>query len=681
MRRGIIVLLTGLLALQCGQKSANRDFLHESPKAKNERMAWWRGARFGMFIHWGLYSVPAGEYRGRDVDGASEWIMNNGPIPVSEYEGYTARFNPVKFDADAWAKLAADAGMRYLVITSKHHDGFCMWDSKVSDYDVIDRTPFKRDVMKELSEACRRHGVRFCMYHSIMDWHHPDAQGGLYPNYNSSQASNPNFRRYVDAYLKPQLVELVKVYDPNVLWFDGQWIPDWKLDDGTSLYEFVRGLKPSILVNNRVGKGGTGLSGKAEEKIGDFGTPEQEIPAEGLAGVDWESCMTMNDSWGFKSSDHHWKSDTTLIWNLVETACKGGNFLLNVGPTSEGEIPGASVERLTSMGEWLKVNGEAIYGTRVYRTPQEGPNLRYTLSRDGKTVYAIHLGWPGMKLRLTGIPIPSGSTVTLLGSSEPLKWTSENDTLTIDLPEALGRNLPCRIAYVFKMPTLPYVERPVISVKGDRVSMNIPIEASLATPSESAEIRYTLDGTDPVPTSTLTEGPLSITASGTLKARAFKKGFAASAMSEASFSVLDSSRNGMTYALYEGDWKSLPDFRRLKPVRAGKGLWSFDPLRIRVRDDGYGVVFRGSIEIPTDGEYTFFLRSDDGSRLAIDGMQVALNDGIHAAIERQGAVRLKAGRHPFTVDYFEAGGGESCDVWVEGPGIAKQALPPHWIVK
>jgi alpha-L-fucosidase len=681
MRKGILVVLAGLLAFQCGKTQANRDFLHESPKAKNERMAWWREARFGMFIHWGVYSVPAGEYRGRVVDGASEWIMNTAPIPVQEYEGYTARFNPVKFDADAWAKLAADAGMKYLVITSKHHDGFCMWDSKVTDYDVIDSTPFKRDVMKELSEACRRHGVRFCMYHSIMDWHHPDAQGGLYPNYNSSQALNPNFRRYVDSYLRPQLVELVNGYDPDVLWFDGQWIPDWKLDDGTSLYEFVRGLKPSILVNNRVGKGGTGLSGKAEEKIGDFGTPEQEIPSEGLAGVDWESCMTMNDSWGFKTSDLHWKSDTTLIWNLVETACKGGNFLLNVGPTSEGEIPAASVERLTAMGEWLKVNGEAVYNTRVYRTPEEGGNLRYTMSRDGKTVYAIHLGWPGERLRLTGVPIPSKSTVTLLGSSAPLKWTSQNDTLTIGLPEALGRNLPCRIAYAFKMPTLPYVERPVISVKGDRVSMNAPIEASLASSSEGAEIRYTLDGMDPLPTSALAEGPLSIAASGTLKARAFKKGFAASAMSEAAFSVLDSTRNGMTYSLYEGDWKSLPDFRMMKPVKTGKGLWSFDPLRIRVRDDGYGVAFRGAFEIPADGEYTFFLRSDDGSRLSIDGRQIVLNDGIHAAIERQGALRLKAGRHLFTIDYFEAGGGESCDVWIEGPGIAKQSLPPEWIVK
>jgi alpha-L-fucosidase len=681
MRKGIIVLLTGFLALRCGQKSANSDFLHESPKAKNERMAWWRGARFGMFIHWGVYSVPAGEYRGRTVDGASEWIMNTAPIPVKEYEGYAARFNPVKFDADAWAKLAADAGMKYLVITSKHHDGFCMWDSKVSDYDVIDRTPFRRDVMKELSEACRKHGVRFCMYHSIMDWHHPDAQGGFYPNYNSSQATNPNFRRYVDSYLKPQLAELVKAYDPGVLWFDGQWIPDWKLDDGAALYEFVRGLKPSILVNNRVGKGGTGLSGKPEEKIGDFGTPEQEIPAEGLAGVDWESCMTMNDSWGFKSSDHHWKSDTTLIWNLVETACKGGNFLLNVGPTSDGEIPAASVERLTAIGEWLKVNGEAVYDTRVYRTPQEGGNLRYTLASDGRTVYAIHLGWPGSMLRLAGVPIPAGSKITLLGSAEPLKWKYENDTLTIDLPEALGRNLPCRIAYVFKMPTLPYVERPVISVKGDRVSMNAPIEASLATSSEGAEIRYTLDGTDPVPASLLADGPLSIKASGTLKARAFKKGYAASAMSEASFSVLDSSRNGMAYSLYEGDWKALPDFKRMKPVRAGRGIWSFDPMRIRVRDDGYGVVFRGAIQIPSDGEYTFFLRSDDGSRLSIDGKQVVISDGIHAPIETRGAARLKAGRHPFTVDYFEAGGGESCEVWVEGPGIARQPLPPQWIVK
>jgi alpha-L-fucosidase len=681
MRKWTIFILAGLLMVHCGRRPVTTDFLHESQKAKNKRMEWWRGARFGMFIHWGVYSVPAGDYRGRVVDGASEWIMNNAPIPVSEYEQYAARFNPVKFDADAWAKLAADAGMKYLVITSKHHDGFCMWDSRVSDYDVIDRTPFKRDVMKELSEACRRHGVRFCMYHSIMDWHHPDAQGGLYPNYNSSQATNPNFRTYVDSYLKPQLVELVKSFDPSVLWFDGQWIPDWTLDDGVALYEFVRGLKPSILVNNRVGKGGTGLSGKAEEKIGDFGTPEQEIPAEGLPGVDWESCMTMNDSWGFKTSDLHWKSDTTLIWNLVETACKGGNFLLNVGPTSEGEIPAASVERLAAMGEWLKVNGEAIFDTRVYRTPEEGRNLRYTMARDGKTVYAIRLGWPGERLRLAGVPIPSGSTITLLGSSEPLTWKTENDTLSIDLPEPLGRNLPCRFAYVFKMQTLPYVERPAISVKGDRVSMNAPIEASIGTTTKGAEIRYTLDGTDPLPASALADGPLSITGSGTLKARAFKKGFAASATSEVTFSVLDSARNGMAYTLYEGDWTALPDFRRLKPVKSGNGICSFDPMRIRTRENGYGVVFRGTLEIPADGDYTFFLKSDDGSRLSIDGRQVVVSDGIHAPIEAHGAVRLRAGRHPFSVDYFEAGGGESCDVWVEGPGTAKQPLPPHWIVK
>ena len=681
MRKWTILFLAALLLPQCGQRPEAGDFLHESAKAKSGRMAWWRGAKFGMFIHWGVYSVPAGEYRGRVVDGASEWIMNSAPIPVSEYEGYTARFNPVKFDADAWAKLAADAGMKYLVITSKHHDGFCMWDSKVSDYDVMDRTPFRRDVMKELSEACRRHGVRFCMYHSIMDWHHPDAQGGFFPNYNSSKVMNPNFRRYVDSYLRPQLVELVKGYDPSVLWFDGQWIPDWNLEDGVAMYEFVRGLKPSILVNNRVGKGGTGLSGRAEEKVGDFGTPEQEIPAEGLAGVDWESCMTMNDSWGFKASDRHWKSDTTLIWNLVETACKGGNFLLNVGPTSEGEIPRASVERLTAMGEWLRVNGEAIYNTRVYRTPEEGGNLRYTLSADGKTVYAVRLGWPGSELRLTGVPVPAGSKITLLGSSWPLEWTLEGDTVLIRLPDAPGGNLPGRIAYVFKMPTRPYVERPVITVKGDRVSMNAPIEVSLASSSEGAEIRYTLDGANPVPESPLADGPVSVTASGLLKARAFKRGLAPSALCEATFSILDSARNGMTYALYEGDWKALPDFRRLKPVRSGKGLWSFDPLRIRVRDDGYGVVFHGGLEIPADGEYVFILRSDDGSRLSIDGRQVVISDGIHAPIEARGAVRLKAGRHPFKVDYFEAGGGESCDVWVEGPGMEMRPLPPEWIVK
>jgi alpha-L-fucosidase len=333
---------------------------------KDERMTWWRQARFGLFIHWGVYSVPAGEWKGRKSPGGGEWIMEQAKIPVSEYEQLAEQFNPVKFNADEWVRIAKDAGMKYIVITSKHHDGFCMWDSKVTDYDIADATPFKKDVLKELARACKKQGLKLCFYHSIMDWHHPDAQAPFYPNYNDTSRSNPNFARYVENYLKPQIEELVTNYGPlGVLWFDGEWIKDWTEPQGNDMYNYVRSLQADIIVNNRVGKGRKGMEGlsKSEEYAGDFGTPEQQIPPTGLPGVDWETCMTMNDTWGYKSHDNSWKSAQDLIRKLADIASKGGNFLLNVGPTSEGLIPAPSVERLAVMGQWMKVNSESIYGT------------------------------------------------------------------------------------------------------------------------------------------------------------------------------------------------------------------------------------------------------------------------------------------------------------------------------
>ncbi|HEX41295.1 MAG TPA: alpha-L-fucosidase, partial [Phycisphaerales bacterium] len=336
------------------------------PLSRDERMAWWRDARFGMFIHWGLYSVPAGTYNGKRIGGIGEWIMESANIPVAEYEKFAAEFNPVQFDADQWVRIAKDAGMKYIVITSKHHDGFCLWDSNVTEWDIMDATPFKRDILRELTVACKKHGLRMCFYHSIMDWHHPDAQAPFYPTYNNGGMSNPNFDRYVRTYLWPQLAELVHNYGPlGVLWFDGEWIRDWSDDYGQQTYQRLIEMQPDLIINNRVGKGRGGMSGMSRKGsfAGDFGTPEQEIPARGLPGTDWETCMTMNDTWGFKSYDENWKSTEDLLRKLADIASKGGNFLLNVGPTSEGLIPAASVERLAGMGRWMAANGESIYGT------------------------------------------------------------------------------------------------------------------------------------------------------------------------------------------------------------------------------------------------------------------------------------------------------------------------------
>ncbi len=407
----------------------------ETPAQRDARMAWWRDAQFGMFIHWGAYAVPAGTHKGERVAGIGEWIMSRAHIPIPEYEEYVHRFNPTRFDADEWVRIAKDAGMKYIIITSKHHDGFAIFDSKVSSYDIMDATPYKRDAIKALSEAAHRAGLKFGVYYSIMDWHHPDAQGPNYPDYNSRTWSNPNFGRYVETYMKPQLKELLTQYPYiDVLWFDGEWIADWSDERGRDLYSYVRTIRPSLIVNNRVGHTRQGLSGLNSEGhvgLGDFGTPEQRVPPEGLPGVDWETCMTMNDTWGFKSYDDDWKDSRTLVRTLIDVASKGGNFLLNVGPTADGLIPAPIVSRLSEMGDWMKLNGEAIYGTTV--SPSGMPAWgRYT-AKPGK-VYALVFDWPkDGKLTLAGMK-EKPLRARLLADGRPLTVEQSDSGFVVQLP-------------------------------------------------------------------------------------------------------------------------------------------------------------------------------------------------------------------------------------------------------
>jgi alpha-L-fucosidase len=446
------LLFTCVLLSGCAAPSP--DFLNETDAQFDARMEWWRDARFGMFIHWGPYAVPAGVHRGEPVQGIGEWIMNTAQIPVADYETFATQFNPIQFDADEWVRIAKAAGMKYIIITSKHHDGFGLWDSDVSDYDIVDAAPFGRDILQELANAAAREGIRLGFYHSIMDWHHPDAQAPHFPTYNTSEKSNSSFPRYVEDYLKPQVRELVTNYDPAVLWFDGEWIPEWTHEMGLDMYNLVRSMKPDILVNNRVDKGRRGMQGMMrtdQRYAGDFGTPEQEI-LEGTSTFDWESCMTMNDTWGFKSTDDNWKSAETLIQNLVDIAAKGGNYLLNVGPTAEGLIPSASVERLAEMGEWMDINGEAIYGSRLWEHYDDGESVRYTNA--GGHIYAVSLGWPGRQLNLHHVRPQASSEIQLLGYGRPLSWSFDDaDGLTITLPEELQdeSSRPCKYAYSFKI--------------------------------------------------------------------------------------------------------------------------------------------------------------------------------------------------------------------------------------
>ncbi len=412
----------------------------ETAAQKAARLEWWREARFGMFIHWGLYAEAAGYWGGSSAPnngmslGAGEWIMNDLRIPRTDYEQLAANFDPVQFDAEAWVKTAKEAGMKYLVITSKHHEGFCMFRTRATPYNVVEATPWHTDPLVSLSQACRKQGVKFCVYYSIMDWHSPyqlpATPGEARPAYNPTSFAPGEKAAYIQ-YMETELKELITQYHPGLIWFDGQWMNGWTEQDGQALYHYLRTLDPNLIVNDRV-KG-----------AGDYSTPEQYIPPNGFPGRNWETCMTMNDTWGYKKDDHHWKSTETLIHNLIDCASKGGNYLLNVGPTDLGVIPDASVSRLAEIGQWMKVNGPAVYGTTASPFAHQLPWGRCTekTTADGTTLYLHVWSWPADgKLLVPGLQNKVVSACLLkknvFGLHHPLEATSTADGVLLSVPDS-----------------------------------------------------------------------------------------------------------------------------------------------------------------------------------------------------------------------------------------------------
>lgn len=443
MKKVLFILTAYLFSMQTisAQDTLTRD----------QRMKWWREARFGMFIHWGVYAQLAGVYDGHEINKAGEWIMNRGKIPVAKYQQVAKQFNPVKYNADEWVRMAKDAGMKYIVITSKHHDGFALFKTKASKWNVVDATPYGKDLLQPLAAACKKYNMKLGFYYShAQDWNNPG--GAVSRKVTSEGWANPDsakidaytkehdghwdpaqetatFAQYIDKVAVPQVREILTNYgDVAVLWWD---TPTNMTDDAATKLNNLLKLQPHIITNDRL---------KRPNFPGDTKTPEQRIPKPGEMEGDWETCMTMNGTWGFKSGDNKWKSNETLIRNLIDIASKGGNYLLNIGPKADGTFPEQSIQSLKTIGEWMRINGEAIYATKASDLPQ--PSWGRTTQK-GDFLYLFVFDWPkDGKLVVPGDKFTLGTAQLLADRS---KLTTNG--MTINLPE----KAPDTIASVIKV--------------------------------------------------------------------------------------------------------------------------------------------------------------------------------------------------------------------------------------
>ncbi len=386
-RREHLQILAAAAALAQSGRAASSASEAAGEATRQQRMKWWHEARFGMFIHWGLYSVL----------GRHEWVMENEGIPVAEYEQLAKQFKPKPNAARAWAKLAKQAGQKYMVMTTKHHEGFCLFNSKLTDYCAPKQGP-GRDLVAEYVEAARAEGRRVGFYYSLMDWHHPDG---------ARCATDEGARRRFVDYIHGQINELLTNYGKiDVLWYDVAWPLDARGWESEKMNEMVFKLQPDIIVNNR------------NKLDGDFATPEQRIQAEKRA---WESCMTMNGSWGYQRSDDDWKTPKTVIRNLITCSRDTGNYLLNIGPKPDGSIPEESIRIMTTVGKWMDKNGESIYATDECQ-PRRSNYASFT--RKGNTLYMhIHF-WPGSTAVIAGL-MNQVKSAKMLATGQPVKFEQD----------------------------------------------------------------------------------------------------------------------------------------------------------------------------------------------------------------------------------------------------------------
>jgi alpha-L-fucosidase len=667
---------------------------------------WFTDAKFGIFIHWGVYAVPGWSKKGDYAEWYQQGLQGNDTARQKfhkakfgnrTYYDLANDFKAELFNADEWAKLFEQSGAKYIVLTSKHHDGFTLWPSKEADkawgfkWNAVDVGP-KRDLIADLFKAVRKTSVHAGMYYSLYEW------------FNPLWKADKN--KFAMEHTWPQMKELINNYQPDVFWTDGDWEASdsvWKSKEFLTWLYNESVVKDKVIVNDRWGAG-------LRFKHGGIYTPEYQ-PDLDFEDHAWEESRGMGFSYGYNRGEDAWdyNSAQSLVLQLIDKVSRGGNFLLDIGPDEHGKIPPIMQERLLQMGEWLKINGEAIYntsrwkihsqwseGNREYKDrsgdmllkitvdPDPGYAVKeifYTYNATSNSLYGIFPKYPGnKKIVLKNITLPAGTAVSFLSAKEKLMWKQVGNNTEIDLPAYDPNSIKVPYAYAIKIENFgSYVNKPKVSVTYDAA---LKPAAIIDNTTLGAVIHYTTDGTTPTAASAIYTKPLLFKNNTTLKIMAIKEGLVNSDVQETTVKVyslmaaVNSTRSlsaGLLYNYYEADAMSISKMAQLQPVN--NGVVSNFNCSNKKRNEKYGFVFEGMIKIDKTGMYDFFINSDDGSMLYIDEQLVVSNDGNHGMEERSDKVYLAKGYHAIKVQYFDAGGNNGLSVSYNLQGKNKMEIP------
>ena len=623
-------------------------------------MAWWREARFGMSVTWGLFAIPAGTWGNQKNHDAA--IRDTAQIAVRDYEALLAHWSPSRFDADAWTKAAADAGMKYVIATAKGPDGFCMFDSGHTDFD-IGRTTDPRDVLGELAAACERRGLRFGTSYSIVDWHHPDYLPRRPWELAGRGAAGADFDRY-EQYLMAQIVELVARYHPSVLRFDGEPEATWTAERAAKLLALCRSVAPDLLVDDRIAP-----LQDAAVPLGDFVTRDDDD----RPGIDRESFATMNDFLAVHAADTIWKPTQELVRALIDAASRGRNFLLNVGPRADGTFPGEATQRLGEIGAWMRKNGGAIHGT-VASPFDPIPWGRCTMKqrRDTTTLYFHVFDWPANGLlelptfenepigepRVVGTTRGDGDTGPLLLWPIDKSWRDATARLGL---HGVARDAIATVIAVDVKGEVRAFRAPRLEAAADTFVDSLDV--TITVPGGAGELRYTTDGSEPrfaSPAPTTTSLHLDTTT--TIRARTFRAGQPIGRITSRTFTKVAPvpavkalpTADGLRVETFDVAWTNVPDDR----TRFDAKSTSVAPIVGFTTNPGGSIALRftGFVDVPADGTWDFALTSDDGSKLWIGGSLVVDNDGVHAVATKRGSIALAKGLHPIEVVWWNQTG-------------------------